>query len=29
MKRKPVTDRCCMNPDCLFHDQSGKGNIDP
>ena len=27
MKRKPVNDRCCMNPDCSFHGQFGKGNI--
>ncbi len=29
MKRKPVKDRCCMNPDCALHGQFGKGNIDP
>ena len=27
MKRKPVNDRCCMNPDCPLHGQFGKGNI--
>ena len=27
MKRKPVNDRCCMNPDCPLHGQLGKGNI--
>ena len=27
MKRKPVKDRCCLNPDCAVHGQFGKGNI--
>jgi len=27
MKRKPIKDRCCMNPDCPLHGQFGKGNI--
>ena len=27
MKRKPIKDRCCMNPDCQLHGQFDKGNI--
>jgi len=27
MKRKPIKDRCCMNPDCSLYGQFGKGNI--
>ena len=27
MKRKPVQDRCCLNPECPLLGQFGKGNI--